>query len=79
MVWDWIHINGWNAIHAIGKRTCAKAQREVREIAWTMARCIRKVAPVFDGFVEPQCVNYGKCPERSSCGYGENKLKMGNK
>lgn len=75
MIYDWIHVNGWNAIHAIGKRTCAKAQLEIRRIAWAMARQIRKAAPIFDGFVEPQCITYGKCPEKEPCDYVERKRK----
>ncbi|MCX6813697.1 MAG: FAD-dependent thymidylate synthase [Candidatus Azambacteria bacterium] len=73
MVYDWIHVNGWNAIHAIGKRTCTKAQLEIRRIAWAMARQIRKAAPIFDGYVEPQCITYGKCPEKEPCDYVERK------
>jgi len=73
MIYDWIHVNGWNAIHAIGKRTCAKAQLEIRRIAWAMARQIRKGAPIFNGFVEPQCITYGKCPEKEPCDYVERK------
>jgi thymidylate synthase ThyX len=75
MIYDWIHVNGWNVIHAIGKRTCAKAQLEIRRIAWTMARQIRKATPIFDGFVEPQCITYGKCPEKEPCDYVERKKK----
>ncbi|MCX6813031.1 MAG: FAD-dependent thymidylate synthase [Candidatus Azambacteria bacterium] len=73
MVHDWIHVNGWNAIHSIGKRTCTKAQLEIRRIAWAMARHIKKSAPIFDGFVEPQCITYGKCPEKEPCDYVERK------
>ncbi len=76
VVWDWIHVNGWNAIHAIGKRTCKKAQLEIRRIAWKMAQKIKRAAPIFDGFVQPQCVIYGKCPEIDGCGYGD---RMKNK
>jgi len=75
VVWDWIHVNGWNAIHAIGKRTCKKAQLEIRRVAWRMAQEIKRVAPIFDGFVQPQCVIYGKCPEIDGCGYGDRMKK----
>ncbi len=79
MIYDWIHVNGWNAIHAIGKRTCTKAQLEIRRIAWAMAQEIKKAAPIFDGFVEPQCVTYGKCPEKEPCDYVERKKARENK
>jgi len=79
MIYDWIHVNGWNAIHAIGKRTCEKAQLEIRRIAWSMARRIRKTAPIFEGFMEPQCITYGKCPEKEPCDYLERRKKKENK
>src|SRR3989344_1512007 len=49
MVYDWIHVNGWNAIHAIGKRTCEKAQLKIRRIAWAMANQIKTAMPIFEG------------------------------
>ena len=75
MVYDWIHVNGWNAIHAIGKRTCEKAQLEIRHIAWAMAKYIKTAMPIFEGFVEPQCVTYGKCPEKDPCDYLEKRKR----
>jgi len=68
-IYDLVHINGWNAIYSIGKRTCQTAQWEIRNIAWTMANEIKKVIPAFKNWVEPQCIIYGKCPEREDCGY----------
>ena len=74
-VYDWIHINGWNAIHSIGKRTCTEAQWEIRSIARKMARDIKEAVPAFNEWAEPQCITYGKCPESKDCGY----YKKGNK
>ncbi len=68
-IYDLIHINGWNAVHSIGKRTCTTAQWEIRNIAWTIAKIIKKVCPAFEGWLEPQCITYGKCPEIEDCGY----------
>lgn len=68
-VYDWIHINGWNAIHSIGKRTCTEAQWEIRAIARTMARDIKAIVPAFEKWAEPQCITYGRCPEVKDCGY----------
>lgn len=65
-----IHINGWNALHSIGKRTCVEAQWEVREIATAMAKVIKQTLPSLGRWAEPQCVVYGgKCPEGKDCGY----------
>ena len=45
-IYDLIHVNGWNAIHSIGKRTCVKAQWEIRSIAKEMANYIKEKNPV---------------------------------
>lgn len=68
-IYDLIHINGWNALHSIGKRTCLEAQWEIRGIAWTMAKYIKAMLPTLGKWVEPQCITYGKCPEIKDCGY----------
>ena len=68
-IFDLIHINGWNALHSIGKRTCVEAQWEIRGVAWSMARYIKHTLPALGRWVEPQCITYGKCPEVKDCGY----------
>ncbi|MFH1425495.1 MAG: FAD-dependent thymidylate synthase [archaeon] len=65
---DLIHVNGWNAIYSIGKRTCEKAQWEIRGIAQKMAGLIKGVSPEVGQFAIPQGITYGRCPERESCG-----------
>jgi len=72
-VYDWIHINGWNAIHSIGKRTCVEAQWEIRLIARKMAKDIKEAVPAFQEWAEPQCITYGRCPEVKDCGYYKKK------
>ena len=67
-VYDLIHVNGWNAVHSIGKRTCDKAQWEIRGIAKSMARSIRSVSPEIGQYAVPQGITYGGCPEAVSCG-----------
>lgn len=67
MIYDLIHVNGWNAIHSIGKRTCTEAQWEIRAIAKEIAE-ILKQNDALKKVVGPQGKVYGKCPERKSCG-----------
>jgi len=62
-----IHVNGWNAIHSIAKRTCTKAQWDIRKKAVKMAAEIIKSDDLFDGLVGPQCEIYGRCPESKPC------------
>jgi len=68
-IYDWIHINGWNALHSIGKRTCTEAQGEIMGIARQIAKYVKEKAPVLGKWSEPQCVIYGYCPENKDCGY----------
>ena len=75
LIYDLIHVNGWNAIHSIGKRTCTEAQWEIRDVANAMAKILRKMNKVWERFVQPQGVVYGRCPERKSCGYCEQVLR----
>ena len=72
-IWTVIHVNGWNAIHSIGKRTCLTAQWEIRKIAQKMAKIIKKELPVLGKWAEPQCITYGRCPEPEDCGYYKKK------
>lgn len=73
-IYTLIHINGWNAIHSIGKRTCREAQWEIRQIACQMAKKIKEEFPALGRWAEPQCITYGKCPEFHNCGYYKKKL-----
>jgi thymidylate synthase ThyX len=72
---DLIHINGWNAVHSIGKRTCTEAQWEIRHIAKEMATRINDVCPEIGKYAVPQGIIYGKCPERKSCGLCDKALE----
>jgi thymidylate synthase (FAD) len=67
-VYDLIHINGWNGVYSVGKRTCKTAQWEIRGIAKSMAEEIRNVAPELGKYSVPQGILYGSCPERNNCG-----------
>jgi thymidylate synthase (FAD) len=68
MIYDLLHVNGWNAIHFIGKRMCKEAQLEIRIIAGQIAELIKARSPVLGRFIAPQGELYGKCPEERPCG-----------
>jgi thymidylate synthase ThyX len=74
-VTDLIHVDGWNAIHSIGKRRCTTAQWEIRLIADNMAMWIDKVDHAIGAYAEPQGYIYGACPERKNCGLCDKKLE----
>lgn len=67
-VYDMVHMNGWNAIHSLGKRTCMEAQWEIRATAQSMAKHIREINPGLGVYAVPQGKLYGKCPEGKPCG-----------
>lgn len=67
-IYDLIHINGWNAIHSLGKRCCSCAQWEIRGIANKAKQIIEDQYPELGRYVGPQCLTYGVCPENKSCG-----------
>jgi thymidylate synthase (FAD) len=73
VLYDAIHINGWNVVHSIGKRTCVEAQWEIRRIAREIASLIKREMPALGAWAEPQCINYGYCPEIRDCGYYKTK------
>jgi thymidylate synthase ThyX len=67
-LYDFIHVNGWNSVHSIGKRTCVEAQWEIRALANQIAFILRDKNPSLGKYTYPQGVVYGKCPERKPCG-----------
>ncbi len=78
VVYDMIHINGWNAMHSVGKRTCTEAQWEIRDVAQAIAADLHSRNPMFRHLAQPQGVVYGKCPEKRPCGKCESiRRKLG--
>ena len=84
-VYDLIHIDGWNAIHSIGKRRCNEAQWEIRNFSNAMADKIKEYDYSLGKWAVPQGVTYGDCPEKKSCGicyqepYNELRKEVKNK
>ena len=72
IVYDLIHVNGWNALHSIGKRMCTEAQWEIRSIARQIAKVIKEGNPALGAVMAPQGEIYGKCPEKKPCGACKN-------
>jgi thymidylate synthase ThyX len=74
-IWTLIHVNGWNALHSVGKRTCLTAQWEIRRKARKIAKIIGEKYPALGKWIGPQCVVYGYCPEIEDCGYYQEFLR----
>jgi thymidylate synthase (FAD) len=74
-IYDFVHVNGWNSIHSIGKRTCTEAQWEIRGLANQIAVLIREKNKPIGKYTYPQGVVYGKCPEKKPCGLCDKLLE----
>lgn len=48
--------------HFFELRCCNRAQEEIRELAWTMLRCVKDICPAIFSNCGPKCVK-GQCPE----------------
>jgi hypothetical protein len=71
-----VHMNGWNAIQSLAKRTCFEAQWEIQKKAMEMALLVKDADPALGEFVEPQGRVYGHCPERKPCGFCTGKATL---
>ncbi len=74
MVYDLVHLDGWNVLHSLGKRLCTEAQWEIRAAARGMAGELHRAESPMACRALPQGVLYGVCPERQPCGLCEKIL-----
>ena len=68
MVYTLVDVDGWNALNFYGERGCTKAQWEIRHIASSMKRSIKRVNPELADYMHPRCQLLGECKEREPCG-----------
>lgn len=68
LVYDLVHLDGWNILHSLGKRLCMEAQWEIRGAARGMAAELARTASPLAKWARPQGALYGVCPERQPCG-----------
>lgn len=63
-----VTMNARSLLHFFTLRCCNRAQWEIRELAWEMARQVRGIAPALFKHAGPACL-YEACPEGDmSCG-----------
>ncbi len=55
-------------MHAVGLRTCVRAQWEIRELFEAVRRAVIEVEPFLGAFLQVKCERLGYCDERESCG-----------
>ncbi|VVB73521.1 Thymidylate synthase ThyX [uncultured archaeon] len=68
MVYDLLHVNGFNSLHYLGKRKCTKTQYESRVMADKVGEIIKARSPALAHVIAPQGDLYGRCPEKDPCG-----------
>ena len=73
-----VTMNARALLHFFELRCCARAQWEIRQLAWKMLAAVRQVAPVLFEQAGPACEAQGVCPEGElTCGRLE-KIKARN-
>lgn len=55
-------------IHAVGLRTCVRAQWEIQELFARVAEAVQAVDPFLGSFLVTKCERLGYCDERETCG-----------
>lgn len=55
-------------LHAVGLRTCERAQWEIRELFERAAAAVRAVDPFLGSFLVTKCERLGYCDEHETCG-----------
>lgn len=63
-----ITMNARELMHFFAVRCCARAQWEIKELAYRMLELVKDVAPVIFENAGPSCEQLGYCPEKRSCG-----------
>lgn len=63
-----VTMNARELRHFLGLRLCARAQKEIRELAQKMLECLKDECPELFENVGPQCEQLGYCPEEKGCG-----------
>jgi thymidylate synthase (FAD) len=62
-------MNARELLHFFALRCCQRTQWELRDVAWTMLKLVKSVAPIIFSKGGPTCVQTGTCPEGDlSCG-----------
>ena len=65
-------MNARELLHFFSLRTCNRAQWEIRNLADSMLKICKEIAPYIFNNAGPGCVT-GKCPESRPCGHPRTK------
>lgn len=63
-----VSMNARSLLNFFAVRCCARAQWEIKELAYRMLELVKEVAPVMFENAGPSCEQLGYCPEKRSCG-----------
>lgn len=63
-----VSMNARELMHFFALRCCARAQWEIKELAYRMLEQVKEVAPAIFENAGPSCEQLGYCPEKRSCG-----------
>lgn len=72
-----VTINLRSLLHILNERLCSKAQKEIRDFAYVVAKHLKKELPFIGLLCEPKCMRLGHCPELNGCGYYKYRRVIG--
>lgn len=68
------YVNAQTLINISRRRLCKAASKETQEAWREVVRVLKEnIDPVLSGFLVPNCIYRGFCPETESCGYWKTK------
>lgn len=71
-----VTMNARELMHFFGLRCCTRAQKEIRDVADSMLRLVKDIAPEIFGKCGPYCVQKGFCDEHKSCGRFPTRIEL---
>ena len=72
-----VTMNARELRHFLGLRLCARAQKEIRELAERMLELLKEECPELFKDIGPQCEQKGYCSEEKGCGRFPDLIALG--
>ena len=76
MVSHIMEINADQLMFMANRRLCAKADKTTRYVMSAICVGVESLCPEFIGHLKPMCEHLHECPEFTSCGYWEHKMRQ---
>lgn len=70
-----LEVNAEQLMFMANRRLCTQADPTTRYVMMKICKAVEETNPEFIGHLKPMCEKLHECPEFTSCGYWENKVK----